>query len=921
MKRILLPLIATLVFSISSSFALTTVAITDDPSAPEELFGYPAPVTSGATLSAPGASSSAPSSADQGLRGTQTQSSAGQGTQQGTQVQQGQSNQQGQQSNQPQQTQQLLPASLTQDDFVQQDDGSSSGSYRSNSDARVRSDLQPADGEKFRFESSRDASEVSPGKRAPFKAQEPSAIERTLSESPVLADKVQAQPYGTQGLVQFGYNFFRPEATGFAAQTDIPVGPDYLIGAGDRMILSIWGSVNATLNLLVSRSGEVTLPKVGAVKVAGQRFDQLPALLTAAIARNYKNFNLNLNMGKLRPIKVYLVGEVVAPGDYNLNSLSTLLNALSAAGGPTKSGSLRNIQIHRSGKVIETVDLYDFFLKGDKGKDIRLQPGDTILVPALGSVAGISGNVRRPAIYELKGERTLKDLLVLADGINPTGYLQRVQLYRVQAHDKKVVSDFNLDLKGGKSIDEVAGGIAIQDLDLVKVLPIDSVLRGYVRLNGHVLRPGDYALKPGMRMSTLLAGDNLLPEYYPSAGQIIRLYPPDLHPEVTFFDVARALKGEPGYDPELKEFDRVKIYARKEKEEIPFVKVNGEVQKPVQTRFFDNMTVRDLVMQGGNVKQTAYLKNAEITRLKRSGDSVSSYSLSVDLAKALQGGSENLKLEPFDELTVRRIPNWAEETGRYAVLQGEFVFPGTYPIFKGERLSSVIARAGGFSERAYLKGAKFTRETARQLQQRRMDEALAKAQLDIALLQTKMAQTASSVEEVASSKGTIEGLMKSIEVLKTKRAEGRMLVKINSLKDLKGSVYDLELQGEDQLTVPSDPGGVNVIGDVYNQNTVVSQHGNDVRWYLNQVGGPTGDADLGEVYVVKVDGSVISQKNSASFLFFNSFWGKKLDSGDTVIVPRQFEKTAWLRNIKDIVSIVSNVALTAGVLVAAGLKF
>ena len=254
-------------------------------------------------------------------------------------------------------------------------------------------------------------------------------------------------------------------------------------------------------------------------------------------------------------------------------------------------------------------------------------------------------------------------------------------------------------------------------------------------------------------------------------------------------------------------------------------------------------------------------------------------------------------------------------------MAGEFVFPGTYPIYRGERLSSVIARAGGFSDRAYLKGAKFTRDSARQLQQRRMDEALGKAQLDIVSLQTKMAQTASSVEEVASSKATIEGLLQSIEVLKNKKAEGRMLVKFDSLQDLKGSVYDLELQGGDQLSVPSDPGGINVIGDVYNQNTVVSQHGNDVQWYLNQVGGPTGDADLGEVYVVKVDGSVISQKNSASFLFFNSFWGKKLDSGDTIIVPRQFEKTAWLRNIKDIVSIVSNVALTAGVLVAAGLKF
>jgi len=748
-----------------------------------------------------------------------------------------------------------------------------------------------------------------------------SNIERTLSENPVPAEKVRPQPYGTGILTQFGYSFFRPEIFGFAPQTDVPVGPDYLINAGDRLVLTIWGSIDGTFNLEVNRAGEISLPKVGSVKVAGERFDQLPSLLTVVIGRVYKNFHLNVNMGKLRSIKVYVVGEVAAPGDYNVTSLSTVLSALSVAGGPTKNGSLRNVQINRGGKLVESVDLYDFFLKGDKGKDIRLQPGDTILVPVIGPVAGIAGNVRRPGIYELKGERHLKELLALAGGINPSGYLQRVQLYRVEAHDKKVVTDFNLDLKGDKGLDEAAGGIAIQDHDLVKVLPIDSVLHGYVRLNGHVLRPGDFALKPGMRVSALLSADNLLPEYYRSAGQIIRLCPPDQHPEVLFFDVSRALKGEPGDDLELKEFDRVKIFARKEMEETPFVRVNGEVLRPGQKRFFANMTVRDLLMQGGNVKQDAYLKNAEITRLKRSGDTVTSYSLQVDLEKAIKGGAENIKLEPFDELSVRRIPNWSESTGRYVLLQGEFVFPGVYPIYKGERLSSVIERAGGFNDLAYLKGVKFTRELARRLQQQRMDEALAKAQEDIIKLQTKTAQTASSAEEIAAAKTTLDGLMQSVEVLKTKKAEGRILVEIASLKDLKGSVYDIELQGGDRLTVPSDPGSINVIGDVYNQNSIVSQRGKSVEWYLDQVGGATGDADLSEVYVVKVDGSVISQKNSTSFLFFNSFWGKHLDSGDTVIVPRQYEKTAWLRDIKDIAQVIGNIAVTAGVLVAAGLKF
>jgi len=971
MKRILFPLIAIILFSCSSSIAASYPTFTEDPSSdsqdmsPNPNYGRSGVFSGGYTMQDAGLGFSSgqnqitPGQGNDGSQqqfqqepqfqgqaeqqylpyqqGQQLQGQQEQQFQQGQQLP-GQQLQQGQQQLRGQQGQSTLfqqQAPQDQDDFLplppQDDDFFPKVQYDSPRDGKDAGQIPAVNAPqqlKTPVDLERDKKELTATQRTSKKTggrlNEPlvlSPIERTLSENPVPAEKVKPQPYGTGVLTQFGYSFFRPEVFGFAPQTDVPVGPDYVINAGDRLVVTIWGSIEGTFNLEVNRSGEVSLPKVGAVKVAGERFDQLPNLLTVVIGRVYKNFHLNVNMGRLRSIKVYVVGEVAAPGDYNVNSLSTVLSALSVAGGPTKNGSLRNIQINRGGKVAETVDLYDFFLKGDKGKDIRLQPGDTILVPVIGPVAGVAGNVRRPAIYELKGERHLKELLALAGGINPSGYLQRVQLYRVEAHDKKVVTDFNLDLKGDKGVDEVAGGITIQDHDLVKVLPIDSVLHGYVRLNGHVLRPGDFALKPGMRVSALLSADNLLPEYYGAAGQIIRLCPPDQHPEVLFFDVSKALAGDPACDPELKEFDRVKIFARKEMEETPFVRINGEVQRPGQKRFFENMTVRDLLMQGGNVKFDAYLKNAEITRLKRSGDTVTSYSLQVDLEKALKGGADNIKLEPFDELSVRRIPNWAESTERYVLLTGEFVFPGVYPIYKGERLSSVIERAGGFSDLAYLKGVKFTRELARRLQQQRMDESLAKAQENIIKLQTTMAQTASSAEEVAAAKAALEGLMQSVEVLKTKKAEGRVLVEIASLKDLKGSVYDVELQGGDRLTVPSDPGSVNVIGDVYNQNSIVSQHGKSVEWYLDQVGGATGDANLGEVYVVKVDGSVVSQKNSGGFLFYNSFWGKKLDSGDTVIVPRQYEKTAWLRDIKDIAQILGNIAVTAGVLVAAGLKF
>ena len=205
--------------------------------------------------------------------------------------------------------------------------------------------------------------------------RELSPIEKALSRAQLATGKPRPQPFAAETLVQFGYDFFRPEAKGFAPSVDIPVGPDYVVSAGDRLILTLWGSTEGTYELEINRAGEIMLPMVGPVKVAGLAYGQLPSVIRANLARVLKNFQLSINMGKLRMIKVYLVGHVRVPGDYNISSLSTLLNALAAAGGPTKEGSLRAIQIKRNGKLVETVDLYDFFLKGDKSRDIRLQGG------------------------------------------------------------------------------------------------------------------------------------------------------------------------------------------------------------------------------------------------------------------------------------------------------------------------------------------------------------------------------------------------------------------------------------------------------------------------------------------------------------------------------------------------------------------
>lgn len=746
---------------------------------------------------------------------------------------------------------------------------------------------------------------------------EVSSIEKVLLESPTGADKIEPGSFKITDLTQFGYSYFKPDTQMFDALTDVPVGPDYLVGSGDRISLTVWGSFDANFDLTVNRSGEIILPRVGPLKVAGVQFGKLPALISGSLAKVYKDFHINISMGKLRLMKVFLVGEVNSPGDYSISSLSTVMNALSAANGPTKNGSLRTIQIKREGKTVATVDLYDFFTKGDKSCDIRLQPGDTIFVPTIGPVAGISGNVRRPAIYELKDEKTLKDLIALAGGVTSSGYLHRLQVARIDAHEKKIVTDLNIDPKSsGKGLDEVAATLQLQDMDLVKIFPIDGMLRNYVRVDGFVLRPGDYALKPGMRISQVLADASLLPEFYTEAGHIDRTFPPDNHHEIVNFNVVRALAGDPTHDLVLQEFDKIVVFSRWEMEEIPNVRISGEVQKPGEYRLYQNMTLRDLVQQAGNLRNTAYLKNAEIARVSRSGESVISTLLNVNLEDALKGNG-NIILQPFDEVVVKKIPNWKETVDSYITLKGEFVFPGVYPVYRGEKLSSVIRRAGGFTEKAYFEGAKFTREQIRIMQQKRMDEVLAREEAAISKKQTELTAVAASKEELESTKASLEGLKKSIETLKTKKAEGRMVISLLPEERFKDSEFDFTVQPGDLLEVPADPKVVSVFGQVYSPNSYHHVTGKTVAEYLGKSGGFTRDAEEDDVYIIKADGSVVSRQMSSGF--FGGFMDMELHSGDTIVVPQVIEKTAWMRDIKDITTIISQIALAAGVVVAAGL--
>ncbi len=723
---------------------------------------------------------------------------------------------------------------------------------------------------------------------------------------------------------QFGYEFFQSKVSSFAPGADIPVGPDYIIGPGDAFNISLWGRIEGSFAVEVDRNGQIALPKVGVLKVWGLTFSQLQKALFDHISQYYKDFQMNVAMERLRTIRVFVVGEAQNPGNYVLSSLSTINHALIAAGGPSKRGSLRAIQHLRNGTLLDTVDLYDFFLRGDRSKDVRLQSGDTIFIPIIAATAGISGSVKRPAIYELKGPISLGDFIQMAGGVSFQGYLQRVQVERIDAHQKKIAIDFDLSSAGPNPSPQLNS--LLQDGDFVKIFPVYHRPENIVFLEGNVKRPGAYELKPGMKLSDLIPSYEAFPsEPYLEHGEIHRLVPPEEKLKIVSFHLGKFLQGDPEANLSLENRDRVIIYERSSLSEIPRTSISGEVQAPGKYRLAEKMRIKDLVYQAGNVKRSAYLHEAEITRLIKTEKGVSSRIINIDLLAALKDNPQhNIVLEEDDHLFVRQIPKWYVD--KTVSVAGEVKFPGSYTFQKGDRLSSVLERAGGFTREAFLPAAVFTRESVRKTQEKRIVEFIQEQEQEIVKEAARATEGALSKDEAEQRQKALEQRRQLISRLKATTATGRVIIKLLPLKEFKGSQYDLELEDGDALNIPQTPSTVMVMGRVYNPNAILYSQGKPLDYYLEKVGGPAENADNKRMYLVKADGSVISRTQSG-------FWGFRWDTeskkwtsggflntavgpGDTVLVPEKYERVNWTREIRDWTQIFFQIAVAAGVIVA-----
>jgi protein involved in polysaccharide export with SLBB domain len=688
---------------------------------------------------------------------------------------------------------------------------------------------------------------------------------------------------------------------------DLPVGPDYVLGPGDNLIVNMWGGQSARLTRTVDRQGEIALPEAGSVAVSGMTMAQAQDAIQRALGTQFQEEHVELSLGRVRTIRVYVVGDVQRPGAYDVSSLSTALNALYAAGGPTNRGSLRTLKQYRGNQLVQEIDLYDFLLHGVRSDLNRLMAGDTILVPPVGPQVSVAGMVRRPAIYELRGSEDLTEVLDLAGGVLVSADLKEIRVDRVLAHQSHTM--VRVQIPDGESGAEKLPSFEVQDGDYVQVSPILPYNEKVVYLEGHVFKPGQYAWREGMTVSDLIHSyQDVMPEPAVHA-EVVRLVPPDLHPETIAFDLPDELVGN---DPvTLQPFDTVRIFGRYQIDP-PKVSIFGPVLRPGTYPMPQGMTVTDLVRMAGGFRRSAYREEADLSSYKvENGKKVLiGYSV-IDIGKAMDGDKgADVPLQPGDVVGIRQLTGW-NDIGSSITINGEVTFAGTYGIDDGERLSSVLKRAGGLRADAYPEGAILERVQVREIEENNRQEMIRRVETSIP--NPSQGVNGTSQDQLNTLQAMRQQEQDVLAALRSHPPNGRMVIKISSdISKWEGTPADIVVRAGDTLIIPKRPDFVLVSGQVYNATGIAYRPGKDAGWYLRQAGGATRSGDKRAIFVLRADGSVVG--NESSTIFDGGVLGVKMHPGDSVIVPEKIVGGSQLwRNIIGTAQIASSVALTGAV--------
>lgn len=719
----------------------------------------------------------------------------------------------------------------------------------------------------------------------------PENIPRNTTSSEEEVSAIVA-PYAVSGVSEtvpeselrpFGYDLFANVPTTFAPSQSIPVSGEYLLGPGDSLDILFYGKINRSFSLTINTEGYVDFPELGPVGLSGLNYREAKDMLRSRIAAQMIGTEVSISMGSLRSIQIFVLGEAYKPGAYTVSSLSTITNALVASGGVSDIGSLRNIQLKRGDEMITNLDLYDLLLSGDTSGDVRVQSGDVIYIPTVGDVVSVSGQILRPAIYELKGGESVNDLISLAGGMGVKAFPKSSKLERI--NDEGFLTVLDIDLSESNNME-----FLLRAGDHLRIDSITDFKKDIVIVEGAVRHGGEFSWYSGMRISDILSNyDQLNPNADLKFGILIREQKNISDIEVLMIEIEQVLTNKDGAsDISLLPRDRVIIFSKygdrvsqlapyvdqlrrqSDLSEMPrVVFIGGRVRFPGDYPLIENMSLDEIIELSGGMLNSSYSIETEVSRLNLSGDD----EISREVETVNFSNARDFFLRPLDVIEIRSLR--AFDIYNTVTLEGEFIFPGTYSIEPGETLTSVIRRAGGFTKDAFINGAVFLRESL--LEQEVEEINRLKNRLKDSLNRERLIDVNSGV---STNFEQFELQEEAIDKLTGLAPIGRLVIPLNDI--ITQSVDDLILEKNDRLLVPKIKQEISVIGEVISPVSYLYDPSLSELNYIKKSGGFKPGADKQGIYIVKASGEIIkSRKNLFRFASSN----EALGPGDTIVVP------------------------------------
>ena len=708
--------------------------------------------------------------------------------------------------------------------------------------------------------------------------------ETYLSKFVIDARILGQEPIGVEALEPFGYDIFEPRVGAMQSPASGPVPQDYVLGPGDTVRVQLFGNVNGIYEFEVSRDGVLNLPEIGPVTVAGLPFSEFRQDLHERVREMLIGTQVSVTMGQLRTIRVFVLGDVKQPGSYVVSGLATMSSALYQGGGISKIGTLRDVQLKRNGRVASRLDLYELLLNGDTSSDMRLQPGDVIFVPPIGNTVRVAGAVKRPAIYETKGQTSVAAIIRIAGGLTADAYAGGVQLERIDGDRKTVAVDLS---------DDADANLLVRSGDTVLVPEVLPDLQETVVLSGHVYRPGNYEWRSGMRLTDLIRSTDELKPGVDTGYVLIRRERERGQPiQAVSANLAAALQAPASAaNVKLEASDTVHVFSLalgRQRVVEPLVEelrlqstvdspameveISGSVRAPGRYPLEPGMRISDLIRAGGNLSEAAHAYEAELTRYSANVNAAREISVvNVNLNAIREGDtSADLVLREHDYLIINRVPEW--DTMWTVSLQGEVRFPGEYRVRRGETLAEVLQRAGGLTDKAFPEGAIFLRESLRKKESEQIEMLARRLEADLATLSLQSAAEGGTQ--------TLDTGTALLEQLRNTEAVGRLVIDIDSQSGI-------ELSDGDELLIPPHTQMVSVLGETQRNTSHLYDESLSRDDYINLSGGLTLRADERRIYVVRASGAVVTSRRSK--------WlgrGGRVDirPGDTIVVPLDADK-------------------------------